>query len=231
MGFFSLLVLLVFNFSFELGGAALHEIGPGVLWSAFVFACLLGLNRSFADERENHSLDALLMAPGDRGAIYLGKMIANLVFLLAVELICLPFFALFFNLSPGFFLLPLLGVLVLGSACLSAAGTLFAALSSTMRLRELLLPLLLLRRRLSLRQRDRELKPNMMLPSRPNKKLSDLLLSLLRKPTKLLKLLERLVKKSKSLPIRDRWLLVDLLSRRHSETSGPLEIPVCHSFT
>ena len=96
MGFFSLLVLLVFNFSFELGGAALHEIGPGVLWSAFVFACLLGLNRSFADERENHSLDALLMAPGDRGAIYLGKMIANLVFLLAVELICLPFFALFF---------------------------------------------------------------------------------------------------------------------------------------
>ena len=128
MGFFSLLVLLVFNFSFELGGAALHEIGPGVLWSAFVFACLLGLNRSFADERENHSLDALLMAPGDRGAIYLGKMIANLVFLLAVELICLPFFALFFNLSPGFFLLPLLGVLVFGSACLSAAGTLFAAL-------------------------------------------------------------------------------------------------------
>ena len=144
MSFFSLLVLLVFNFSFELGGAALHEIGPGVLWSAFVFACLLGLNRSFADERENHSLDALLMAPGDRGAIYLGKMTANLIFLLAVELICLPFFALFFNLSPGFFLLPLLGVLVLGSACLSAAGTLFAALSSTMRLRELLLPLLLL---------------------------------------------------------------------------------------
>ena len=103
MGFFSLLVLLVFNFSFELGGAALHEIGPGVLWSSFVFACLLGLNRSFADERENHSLDALLMAPGDRGAIYLGKMIANQIFLLAVELICLPFFALFFNLSPGFF--------------------------------------------------------------------------------------------------------------------------------
>ncbi len=144
MAFFSLLVLLVFNFSFELGGAALHEIGPGVLWSAFVFASLLGLSRSFADERENHSLDALLMAPGDRGAIYLGKMLGNLVFLLVIELICLPFFALFFNLSPGFFLLPLLGVFVLGSACLSAAGTLFAAMSSSMRLRELLLPLLLL---------------------------------------------------------------------------------------
>jgi heme exporter protein B len=144
MAFFSLLVLLVFNFSFELGGAALHEIGPGVLWSSFVFASLLGLSRSFADERENHSLDALLMAPGDRSAIYLGKMLGNLLFLLAVELICLPFFTLFFNLSPGWFLVPLLGVFFLGSACLSAAGTLFAAMSSNMRLRELLLPLLML---------------------------------------------------------------------------------------
>jgi heme exporter protein B len=127
-----------------LGGATLHEIGAGVLWSSFVFASLLGLSRSFADERENHSLDALLMAPGDRGAIYLGKMLGNLIFLLVVELICLPFFTLFFNLSPGLFLLPLFGVFFLGSTCLSAAGTLFAAMSSNMRLRELLLPLLML---------------------------------------------------------------------------------------
>ena len=72
MVFFVLLILLVFNFSFELGGAALQEIGPGVLWSSYVFASLLGLGRSFADERENDALDALLLAPGDRGAIYLG---------------------------------------------------------------------------------------------------------------------------------------------------------------
>ena len=144
MVFFVLLVLLVFNFSFELGGAALREIGPGVLWSSYVFSSLLGLGRSFADERENDALDALLLAPGDRGAVYLGKMLGNLVFLLAIELLSLPFFTLFFNLSPGFFLLPLLGVFLLGSACLASVGTLFAAMSNNMRLRELLLPLLLL---------------------------------------------------------------------------------------
>ena len=144
MVFFVLLVLLVFNFSFELGGAALREIGPGVLWSSYVFASLLGLGRSFADERENDALDALLLAPGDRGAVYLGKMLGNLVFLLAIELLSLPFFTLFFNLSPGFFLLPLLGVFLLGSACLASVGTLFAAMSNNMRLRQLLLPLLLL---------------------------------------------------------------------------------------
>ena len=144
MVFFSLLVLLVFNFSFELGGAALREIGPGVLWSSYVFASLLGLGRSFADERENDALDALLLAPGDRGAIYLGKMIGNLVFLLAIELLSLPFFTLFFNLSPGLFLIPLVAVFILGSACLASVGTLFAAMSNNMRLRELLLPLLLL---------------------------------------------------------------------------------------
>ncbi len=144
MVFFVLLVLLVFNFSFELGGLALHEIGPGVLWSSYVFASLLGLNRTFATELENSCVDALLMAPGDRGAVYLGKMLGNLFFLLVIELISLPFFALFFNLSVGLYLLPLLGVLLLGSASLAAVGTLFAVMSSNTRLRELLLPLLVL---------------------------------------------------------------------------------------
>ncbi|MEW6750911.1 MAG: heme exporter protein CcmB [Candidatus Latescibacterota bacterium] len=144
MLFFVLLSLLVFNFSFELGGAALHEIGPGVLWSTFTFASLLGLNRSFVDERENGCLDALLLAPAGRGALYLGKMLGNLAFLLLVELLGLPFFALFFNLNPGPFLLPLVGIFVLGAASLAAVGTLFAAISSQLRLRELLLPLLLL---------------------------------------------------------------------------------------
>jgi heme exporter protein B len=144
MLFFVLLVLLVFNFSFDLGGAALHEIGPGVLWSSFVFATVLALNRSFADEQENGCLDALLLAPGDRGAIYAGKMLGNMAFLLTLELLVLPIFALFFNLSPGVQLLALVPVLVLGAASLAAAGTLFAAMSSNLRLRELLLPLILL---------------------------------------------------------------------------------------
>jgi len=143
MAFFVLLVLLVFNFSFELGGAAIHEIGPGVLWSSFVFASLLGFHRTFADEYENGCLDGLLAAPGERSGLYLGKMLGNLVFLLAVELISLPFFGLFFNLTPGLYLAPLMLVFFLGSASLAGVGTLFAAISCNMRLRELLLPLLL----------------------------------------------------------------------------------------
>ena len=144
MAFFVLLVLLVFNFSFELGGAAIHQIGPGVLWSSFVFASLLGLHRTFAEEYESGCIDGLLAAPGERSGLYLGKMLGNLVFLLVVELLSLPFFALFFNLAPGLFLAPLLLVFALGAASLAGVGTLFAALSCNMRLRELLLPLLLL---------------------------------------------------------------------------------------
>jgi heme exporter protein B len=144
MAFFVLLVILIFNFSFELGGAALHEIGPGVLWSAFVFASLFGIQRSFAVENENSCLDGLLLAPSDRSAIYLGKMLGNMIFLLATELLSLPFFGLFFNLSPGLYLLPLLAIFFLGAVALAAVGTLFAAMCSNQRLRELLLPLLLL---------------------------------------------------------------------------------------
>jgi heme exporter protein B len=144
MVFFVLLILLVFNFSFELGGAALIEIGPGVLWSAFVFASLLGLQRTFTAEHDNGCLDALLAAPVSRTGLYVAKALANLLYLLAVEVVTLPLFALFFNLDLGRHLLPLPLVLVLGSVCLASVGTLFAAMSGHSRLREFLLPLLLL---------------------------------------------------------------------------------------
>ncbi|MBT6149851.1 MAG: hypothetical protein HOH74_30715 [Gemmatimonadetes bacterium] len=144
MVFFVLLVLLVFNFGFELGGAALWEIGPGVLWSSFVFASLFGLQRTFAAEGANDCLDGLLAAPLERGALYLAKMIGNVLFLLGVELLTLPLFGLFFNLTPGLYLLPLLVVFILGSASVASIGTLFAAMAGHSRLREFLLPLLVL---------------------------------------------------------------------------------------
>lgn len=144
MVFLVLLILLVFNFSFELGGAALLEIGPGVLWSAFVFASLLGLQRTFAAEHDNGCLDALLVAPVGRAGLYLAKTLANLLYLLAVEVVTLPLFALFFNLSVGAYLAPLPLVLILGSACLASVGTFFASMAGHTRLREFLLPLLLL---------------------------------------------------------------------------------------
>lgn len=144
MVFFVLLVLLVYNFGFELGGAALWEIGPGVLWSSFVFASLFGLQRTFAAEDTNDCLDALLVAPVSRASLYLAKMGGNLLFLLLVQLLTLPLFGLFFNLTPGLYLLPLLVVFVLGSASVSSVGTLFAAMAGHSRLREFLLPLLVL---------------------------------------------------------------------------------------
>ena len=144
MVFFVLLVLLVYNFGFELGGAALWEIGPGVLWSSFVFASLFGLQRTFSAESTNDCLDAILVAPVERGALYLAKMLGNVLFLLAVQLLTLPLFGLFFNLTPGLYLLPLLPVFALGSASVASVGTLFAAMAGHSRLREFLLPLLVL---------------------------------------------------------------------------------------
>ena len=141
---FVFLIILVFNFSFALGGSALHEIGAGVLWSAFVFAGLFGLNHTFAAELDNNCLDALMLAPVSHSSLYLAKMLGNLLFLLVVELLSLPFFSLFFNLSPGLYLVPLVAVLTLGASCLASVGTLFAAMSSNSRLREFLLPLLVL---------------------------------------------------------------------------------------
>ena len=142
--FFVLLMLLVFNFSFELGGAALTEIGPGVLWGSYVFASLFGLNQTFASERESHCLDALLLAANSPTALYLAKMLGNVLFLLLVEIISMPVFALFFNLPLSPPLLLLLPVLLLGSAGLAAVGTLFAAMAQHTRLREFILPMLIL---------------------------------------------------------------------------------------
>ena len=144
MVFFVFVTLLVFNFSFKSEGSPVNEIGPGVLWSSFIFASLLGLHRTFAIERENNCLDALLLSPGDCSAIYMSKMLGNLLFLLTTKILGLPFFALFFDLIWGFYFLPLLGIFFLGAASLASVGTLFAAMAGNMRLRELLLPLLLL---------------------------------------------------------------------------------------
>ena len=144
MIFFVLVVLLVFNFAFELGGENLVSIGPGVLWVGFVFASTLGLNRTFSEERHNDALDALRLAPLSGPELYLGKMAGNFLFLIIIESVGLPLFALFFNVAAGWYLLPLGLVLFLGSLVLAAVGTLFAAVADQSRLREFMLPLLLL---------------------------------------------------------------------------------------
>ena len=139
---FSLLVILIFNFAFDLRADNQRTLAPGVLWVAIAFAGMLGLSRSFIIEKDRGSMEGLLLAPVDRSAIFLGKMLGNVLFITVVELIILPIFMVLFNLS-GQDLLPLIGVIILGTVGFAGVGTLFSAMAVHTRAREVLLPVLL----------------------------------------------------------------------------------------
>lgn len=138
---FALLVIFIFNFALELDPATRVTVTAGVLWVTFVFAGTLGLNRSLAVEKDRGCLDGLLLAPVDRTAIYFGKMIANLVFMLAVAAIVLPVYSVLYN--TNLFVPGLLLVIFLGSEGYVAVGTLLAAMAVQTRTRDILLPILL----------------------------------------------------------------------------------------
>jgi heme exporter protein B len=142
MFIFALLVIVIFNFALD-PGADPQTTLPGALWIAFTFAGVLGLNRSFILERENEAFQGLLLCPVDRGVIYLGKMLGNLLFMSVVELIALPVFMVFFNLNL-LSLLPRLGLVILLSTLgFISVGTLFSAMSIYTKTREVMLPVLL----------------------------------------------------------------------------------------
>ncbi|NLE77254.1 MAG: ABC transporter permease [Chloroflexi bacterium] len=138
---FVFLAILIFNFAFELRVDNAAQIGPGILWVAFSFAGVLGLNRSFVLEKDRGSLEGLLLAPVDRSVIYFGKAVSNLVFMLVTEAIALPIFAALFDLPVV--RLDLALVLVLGNVGFVGVGTLFSAMVANTRAREVLLPVLL----------------------------------------------------------------------------------------
>jgi len=139
---FSMLVILIFNFALELDIKVRQSVTAGVLWTTFAFAGTLGLNRSMAVEKDRGCLDGLLLAPVDRSAIFFGKAISNLAFMLIVEAIVLPLYALLYNevriFQPAF-----LGIILLGSIGYIAVGTLLSAMSVQTRTRDVLLPILL----------------------------------------------------------------------------------------
>ncbi|UCC88942.1 MAG: heme exporter protein CcmB [Anaerolineales bacterium] len=139
---FSLLVILIFNFAFDLRAENQRTLAPGVLWVAIAFAGMLGLSRSFIMEKDRGSMEGLLLTPVDRSAIYLGKMLGNVLFITVVEIIILPIFVVLFNLSAAD--IPwLLGVMLLGTIGFAGVGTLFSAMAIHTRAREVLLPVLL----------------------------------------------------------------------------------------
>ena len=138
---FSLLVILIFNFALELDIVTRQSVTAGVLWVTFAFAGTLGLNRSMAVEKDRGCLDGLLLAPVDRSAIYFGKMLSNLVFMLATAVIVLPVYSLLYN--TNLFNGGLALVIVLGTEGYAAVGTLLASMAVQARTRDILLPILL----------------------------------------------------------------------------------------
>src|SRR6476661_7708751 len=139
---FALLGLTIFYFAWDPTAVAAIDLAPGVLWVIFTFSGLLGLQRSFGVEQADRAMDALLAAPVEREAIYLGKALTNLLFVAGVQVIALPAVALFYNVPLGDVWLPLAGIALLAAVGIVAVGTLFSAMAVNTRLAELLLPML-----------------------------------------------------------------------------------------
>ena len=142
MGLFALLSVLVFSFALELDRVARSESISGVLWVTIVFASILGLNRSMAMERDQGNLDALLLAPINRAAIFVGKLAGNFVFTLVIGLLLLPLMTILYNVS--LISVWLIAVLVLGTLGFTTLGTLLAAMTVQTRSREALLPIVMM---------------------------------------------------------------------------------------
>lgn len=142
MGLFALLSVLIFSFALEMDREARETAISGVIWVTVAFASIIGLNRSMSSEREQGNFDALLLAPVDRSALFLGKFLGNFVVVLLVGLILLPLGTLLYNIT---LITPwVLAILVLGILGISATGTLLAAMTAQTRARDALLSIAML---------------------------------------------------------------------------------------
>jgi heme exporter protein B len=142
--FFALLLLFVFQFALGPDRERLAGVLPGVLWLGFILSGLLALGRTFLVEREHDCWEGLLLAPGDKSAVYLGKLAGNLALMAVVETLVLALFVVFFDIDLGRAFPGLVVVVALGTLGLAAVGTLFAAMTAHVRAREVLFPVLLL---------------------------------------------------------------------------------------
>ena len=139
---FALLVLVIFNFAFDPEAGTTSLVAPGILWVAFAFAGILGLNRVFATERENSRLAGLMLCPVDHLVIYWGKLAGSFTFMLVIEIIVTPIFLVLLNLP--LFLPRLFLIIVLATLGFTSVGTLFSALAINIRARDIMLPILFL---------------------------------------------------------------------------------------
>jgi heme exporter protein B len=137
------LILLLFGFALGPDQAALREVAGGVLWLTVLFSGVLSFNRSYEQELENGALELLLLYPGNRKSIFLGKLLANLTFVLLVEAVLIPAAAILYDIPIWSVIVPLAAVLLLGTFGFVTLGTFYSAMASRLRAREVLLPLLL----------------------------------------------------------------------------------------
>ena len=141
---FALLSIVIFFFAWDATAVSAIDLAPGVLWVIFTFSGLLGMHRSFGVEQPDRAIDGLLASPVARESIFLGKAIASLAFVAAVQIIAIPAVSLFYNLPIIGVAGPLAMVALLAAIGLVAVGTLFSAMAVNTRLAELLLPMLAL---------------------------------------------------------------------------------------
>lgn len=139
---FAFIVVVVFNFALNVTPGLADELAPGVLWVAFAFAGVLAMNRAFVLEKDRGSLEGLLLTPVSRDAIYFGKMVGTFSFMLVVEALLLPVFAVLFNFSA--FSAGLILAIFLATLGFATVGTLFSAIAVHTRSREIMLPVLFL---------------------------------------------------------------------------------------
>ncbi len=144
MGAFGVLSMLLYNFALPLDGDRARDLAPGLLWVSVTFTAMLGLGKAFAVEKQNDVMDALVMSPAPKAAIFLGKLASNFVFIAVIELFLIPLFAAFFPVQGNAPWGAMIGTLFLGSLGLATIGTLFSSITVAMRAREVIFPLVLL---------------------------------------------------------------------------------------
>ena len=137
---FGVMIVVIFNFALNITPETVDLLAPGTLWVAFSFAGVLAMSRAFVTEKDQGSLDGLLLCPVSRDSLYFGKMLALFLFMVTVEAVLLPVFAVMFNFSA--FSFTLVGVILLATLGFAAVGTLFSAIAVNTRSREVMLPIL-----------------------------------------------------------------------------------------
>jgi heme exporter protein B len=142
MSLFAFLVLIIFGFAFEIGFKKIDGLIPGILWVAFIFSALMGLSRSFGSERDGGTLPGLRLCPVSAWNIYLAKMIGTFIFTAIMEIFSLILLMILYNLNLLPFLLPLGLIIFLGTLGFSAIGTIFSAMSSTTKAKDVMLSIL-----------------------------------------------------------------------------------------